>query len=60
MFHFSIKLLEGANAAPVLCHRAAEQSCTPTGLQLIKLRCDNLFERSITAQNGNDTETLHH
>jgi len=58
MFNFSIKLLEGANAAPVLSHRATEQSCTPTGLQQIKLRSVNLFERSTTAQNGNDTATL--
>jgi len=55
MFYFSIKLLEGVNAAPVFRHRAIEPSCTWAGVQLIKLHCVNLFERCTTAMNGNGT-----
>jgi hypothetical protein len=49
MFHFSIKLLEGACRVPTMHQQQSEQSCRPATAQLITLFEHYFYLRHATA-----------
>jgi hypothetical protein len=58
MFHFSIKLLEGACRVPTMRQQQSEQSCTAADVQQITLQRDRISARHATAANGADAAQL--
>jgi hypothetical protein len=58
MFHFSIKLLEGACRVPTMRQQQSEQSCTAADVQQITLQRARIPAQHTTAADGADAARL--